>query len=224
MNTKLNKTSAAAIAVVLAIAASAMFLIVRVTPLFITAYLFTLLGIGVMLGGNIFLLKKANTYPWGAALPQTAFNYLITQFIVSLVVSLLEQVVKLTLPTVWFIVIQVLILAAFAIRLIVLNAGRAEIERVDARVKAGTNNWRTMVLDLEALAAISPEIKPLQDVMKYSDPVAIPAIAEFDEKIRDGVAALKQSVTGGDAARVSELCAALTRQIKERNNRLKMLK
>jgi hypothetical protein len=221
---KITKISAILIAAILAIVASLAFLVVEVTALFIAAYIFALLAIAVMLCGNLFLLNNTRSYPWGAALPQTTATYLIFEFAVSLIAVILEQIAKVTVPAKWFVIVQVVILAVFAIRLIMLNAGRVEIERVGDKVKANTFDWKMLIADVEALAAKSPDVKPLLDAVKYSDPVTSPALAEYDGKIRDGVAALEQAVDGGNAERVSELCATIQRQLKDRNNRAKLLK
>jgi hypothetical protein len=221
---KLNNFSAILIAVILAAVASLSFLVATVTALFIAAYLFTLFAIAVMLCGTVFLMRNMRTYPWGAALPLTTFAYLVTEFVVSLAAVVLEQAAHIAIPVKWFILIQAVIFAVFAIRLILLNVGRAEIERVEEKVKVKTFDWKALIVDLEALAAQSPDVKPLLEAAKYSDPVTSPALAEYDAKIRDGVVALEQAVAGNDGARVSELCVTLTRQIKDRNNRAKLLK
>ncbi|MDR3289498.1 MAG: hypothetical protein LBT22_08735 [Peptococcaceae bacterium] len=218
----LNKTSAALIAVILAAVASLAFLVVEVTALFVTAYIFTLFAIAVMLCGNLSLLNNPRTYPWGAALPQSTFTCLVVSFVVSLLAVVLEQAAKMAVPVKWFVIAQAIIFAVFAIRLIMLNAGRTEIERVGDNVKATTFDWKMLLTDLEALAAKSPDVKPLLEAIKCSDPLTSPALAEYDNKIRDGVAALELAVNTGGG--VDDLIAALLRQLKDRNNRAKLLK
>lgn len=221
---KLNKTSAVLIAVILAIVASLAFLVANVTALFIAAYVFTLLGIAAMLCGNLFLLDKARSYPWGAAFPQTTFAYLVTSFVVSAAAVILEQTVGAAIHTKWFVIAQIVILAVFAIRIIAMNAGYAEIERVDDKVKADTRGWKLLTLDLEALAAHAPEVKPLLEAVKYSDPVTRPALAEYEGGIYEGAAELKRAVNADDTVRVSQLCAGLLLSVKERNSRARVMK
>jgi hypothetical protein len=218
------KKSAVTIAAILATVATLAFLVVNVTPLFIAAYGFTLLAIGVLLWVNLFLIDNARTYPWGAALPQMAASYLGVEFSVSLAAILLEQLAKIVIPAKWFVVIQALILSIFAIRLILLNAGRVEIERVEHQVEANTHDWKFLVADIEALATKSADVKPLLDAVKYSDPVTSNALTEYDAKIRDGVSALAIAVEIGDAAKVAETLPPILRQIQDRNRRAKLSK
>jgi hypothetical protein len=224
MKLKLNKTSAVLIAVILAAVASLAFLIADVTALFIVAYVFTLIGIAAMLCGNLFLLNNARAYPWGAAFPQATLAYLVTSFVVSAAAVVLEQTVGIAIHAKWFVIAQVVILAAFAIRVIAMNAGRAEIERVNGKVRADTRGWRTLILDLEALAARCPEAKPLLEAVKYSDPVTSPELAECEAGILEGAAELKHAVAAGDDARVSQLCSKLLLSVKERNDRARSVK
>jgi hypothetical protein len=224
MNMKLNKTSAVLIAVVLAAVASLAFLIADVTALFIAAYVFTLIGIAAMLCGNLFLLNKARSYPWGASFPQTTFKYLVTSFVMSAVAVILEQAAGAAIHVKWFLIAQVVILAAFALRVIAMNAGRAEIERVEDEVKADMLGWKMLILNLEALAARCPEVKPLLEAVKYSDPVRNPALAEYDDKIRDGAVTLEQAIDVGDGERISELCTKTIAVVNARNNRARIIK
>jgi hypothetical protein len=118
----------------------------------------------------------------------------------------------------------VVLLGGCLVGLIAVDLGRGEVERIDEKIKLKTFDWKMLVIDVEALTAKSLDLKPLLDAVKCSDPVTSSALAEDDEKIRDGVAALELAIGAGDSARVNELLITLQRQIKDRNNRAKLLK
>jgi len=219
---KTNRKSLIAIAAIVVVVFTAMFLVVDVTALFVTAYIFALVGVAAVLYAGLYLLKTPQSYPWAAAMPTQTLRWSVIEVIISAGIVLLEQIGVFVLPLGWFVLIQIAVLAFFAVRVVMLNAGRVEIERVDDKVRANTINWKALALDVEALAARSPEVKPLVDAIRYSDPVTSPKLAEYDAQIRNGVTAIEQAVnSGGD---VGERVATLLRQIKDRNNRAKILK
>ncbi len=218
------KKTFAAISGILFIVITALFFIVSVTPLYIIAYIFALLGIIGLWSSAMFVLKNSGAYPWVAAIPIAAIKYLCLELVLSAVFVILEQLGLYSLPTAFFIIAHILILAIFAIRIIMLNAGKKEIERVEGTVKQSTFDWKLLIADIQALAERSPELKSLLDAIKYSDPATPPELAEYDEKIRDGITALEKAVDVGNGTLISELSITLQRQIKDRNNRAKLLK
>jgi hypothetical protein len=129
-----SKKYAAIIAVVLVAVLSLLFLIVDITALFVTAYIFALLGIAGFLFGTVWQINGIKSYPWATAIPLTMVRYLITEVIVSAVFVLFEQIGAFSLPIVWFILIQVVILAVFAVRTLTLKAGQEIIENRGAVV------------------------------------------------------------------------------------------
>ncbi|MDR0905079.1 MAG: hypothetical protein LBN00_02685, partial [Oscillospiraceae bacterium] len=153
---------------------------------------------------------------------------LITEVIVSAVFVLFEQIGTFSLPIVWFILIQVVILAIFAIRTLTLKAGQEIIENRGAVVAEKVFVWKSLIVDVETIMQSTPEfskdIKPVVDAIKYSDPMSNPQLAEYEDAIKDSIIRLNQAAIEKEADRVSELCVTLQRQIKDRNNRVKLLK
>jgi hypothetical protein len=219
-----NKKTAILISIILAAIASLCFLILRVTDIFIAAYIFTLIAIALNLFTWLYLLENSRDYPWAAAIPQQAWAYLGVTTSISIVAVIVDQVKNQKIPVLWFIFVQAVILLIFVIRLIMLSAGKKEIERVGEKVKESTFDWKMLIADVEALAMRCPEVKPLVEAVKYSDPVTSQKIAESDEKIRAGFTELENVVNSGNADRVGELVTALQSKIKDRNNRVKLLK
>jgi hypothetical protein len=224
MGMKLNKASAVIVAAILTVVATLMFLVADVTGLYVTAYVFALLGIAILMAANLFLLDNAKFYPWNAAIPQGALLYLVTELVVSVVVIIFEQSEIAALPLLAFIVIHAAILAVFAIRLVMLNAGLEAIERTEGKVKAATDDWKTIIARLETLAFKLPELKPLLEEVKYSDPAPSLAAADCAERIEQQLTGLEQCASTGNKNKVSELSSSLSGLVKERNQKLKASK
>ncbi|MDR1643723.1 MAG: hypothetical protein LBT59_28850 [Clostridiales bacterium] len=221
---KQTKNSAMTIAVILTIVATLMFLVVKVTALFVTAYIFVLSGIAAMLKANQILLNKPKLYPWSASLMQGAISYLITEVIASAVFVILAQSEIAIIPLPAFIVIHGVIFAVFAIRLVMLNAGLETIDRVDRKTKSSTDDWKIIVTRLEMLTFKFPELKPLLEEVKYSDPVSNPTVADYAERIRLQLAGLEQYASEGNKEKVSEISSSISGLVKERNRKLKASK
>ena len=227
MKTKL--TSVTAVAAILVVVATLFFLIVRITPLFIAAYVLALLGIAVLWLTSTQMVKDAKNYPWAAAVPAIAVEYLVTELIGSAVVVVLEQIGLFALHLSWFIVSQLVVFAFFAVRIIVLSAGKAEIERRGDDVKERGFLLKSLVADLDmifekASDEAKHEIKPVCDALRYSDPMTNPQLAEYDNAVSESIIKLDYAVTNGNNEQVTALCVTLQRQIKERNSRAKLVK
>jgi hypothetical protein len=220
---KTNRNAFVIIATIIAVVFTALFLVVDVTALFVTAYIFAILGVVGLLFTSLFLLKTPRSYPWAAAIPAQTLTWLIIEVVVSAVFVLSEQLGAFSIDVQWFVLIQIVILAFFAVRVVMLNAGRVEIDRVGDKVSENTLDWKTLIVDVETLAARSPEVKPVLDAIRYSDPVTSPKLAEYDATIRDSVVALTQAIDNGGGD-VGTLVTQLVRQVKDRDSRANLLK
>jgi len=159
-----------------------------------------------------------------AILPQMTLVYLLVEVIVSAVFVVFEQISVFSLPIAWFMLMHIVILAVFSIRIIIIYTGGAPIWRIDDRVHESTFDWKLLILDVDALTVRSPEVKPVLEALRYSDPMTNSKLTEYDVSIRNSVAALECAVDEGDSTRVDELIIMLQRQIRDRNNRVKLLK
>jgi hypothetical protein len=223
-----SKKYAALIALILAVVVSLTFLIVDVTALFVVAYVLVLLGIAGFLFGVVWQIDNLKSYPWATAIPVATVQYLVTEVIVSVVIVLLQQLDVFNLPVKWFVVIQAVILAIFTIRIISLRAGKEIIETREAVIQEKVSGWKSLVVDVEAIAKSAPEfakdLKPVIDAVKYSDPMSNPQLAEYENAIKGSVIRLSRAAQSKEADKVSELCVTLQRQVMDRNNRAKLLK
>jgi hypothetical protein len=224
-----HKKHATLVALILAGVASLLFLVVReVTPLFLIGYAFALIGIGGFWLGSVYLFDNMGDYPWLAAFPAQLLRYLVTETAFSAVFVVLEQLSIFRLPPVWFFLIHAVIAAVFAVNLILLKSGKEIIERRDETVREKTRALAFLLADVSAVLEQAPDmakdIRPVADALRYSDPMSHPSLEPYEDKIKDGVVLLEQAASEKDAEKVSSLCVTLLRQIKDRNNRVKLLK
>jgi hypothetical protein len=224
----ISKTNILLICGIVAAVASAFFLVLKITPLFIVAYTFAIIGIAALAFGMTYLMSSGKSYPWFAAFPMAIWSYLTTQVLFSVVFIVAENMFGWSFSAKWFALIHIIMLAVTAIILITLNAGKGYIEARGADVKEKVTSLKMLVADLEAatenMPSMKDEIKGAVDALRYSDPMSNPALEKYDNAIGDSVALIEQAVAKGDAQNIPTLCATLQRQIKDRNNRLKLMK
>jgi signal transduction histidine kinase len=229
MNSVNNKKYATLIAVIITAVASLSFLIVReITPLFLTAFAFALLGIGGFWLGSVYLFDNMQSYSWLAAFPAAPARYLCIEAVFSVVFVVLEQLSIFRLPPVWFFLIHTVLAAYFAVNLVFLKGGKEVIERRDAEVKEKTRTLAFLLADVSEILERTPElardIRAVADALRYSDPMSHPSLESCENSIKDSVIRLEQAASEKDSEKVSALRVTLLRQIKDRNNRAKSLK
>ncbi|MDR1978834.1 MAG: hypothetical protein LBQ42_08880 [Synergistaceae bacterium] len=223
------KTRVTLIALIMAAVASLFFLVLReVTVLFRIAYGFALLGIAVFWWSGMSLVGNMKNYPWGAAFPVTAWLYLSTQVVFSAVFVLLEQTSLFRLPVAWFLLIHALIGAFFGIRIVLLKGGEEIIERRGEEAREKVWALSSLRADVSAILERTPgmarEIQPVIDALRYSDPMSHASLASYENAVKDSVIQLEQAAAQNEADKIPALCVTLLRQIKDRNNRVKLMK
>ncbi|MDR1741548.1 MAG: hypothetical protein LBR38_06865 [Synergistaceae bacterium] len=216
-----NRAYNTLIALIVAGVVSLSFLVVRVTPLFLTAYGFALLGIAALwLGANAYVVEGVTRAPWVAVLFETIMRYLVTELVFSAICVAAEQFSLFITPILWFLLIHGVIAAFFSVRLLVLKGGKEYIEgRREAAAGKSLLELRTLTADVAAMAEKAPEyaadIRAVAEALRYSDPVG-----DVGEEIRSGIARLKEAV----GTQVAAECTSLLRAIKDRNNRVRISK
>lgn len=147
--------------------------------------------------------------------------------IVYLIVQTVVFAVFMAVPTlpVWSaIVVCVLVLGISAICMISAEAGRSEIERIEAQVKQKVFYIKSLQVDVELLAnsesngATKEALQKLAEKIRFSDPMSLPHLEAIEKEIADKTNTLK--VTADKLAVVSEIDALLS----ERNAKIKILK
>lgn len=129
-----------------------------------------------------------------------------------------------TLPTWSAIVVCPIIAGLSAVGMISADAGRNEIERVEAKVQNKVFYVREMQADIELLAdnesdaAVKTALTHLAEKIRFSDPMSNEQLADLENKISIKAAELKT------ASSKLEIITELNSLLDERNKKCKILK
>lgn len=129
-----------------------------------------------------------------------------------------------TLPTWSAIVVCPIIAGLSAVCMISADAGRNEIERVEAKVQNKAFYVREMQADIELLAdnesdaAVKTALTHLAEKIRFSDPMSNEQLADLENKISIKTAELKT------ASSKLEIITELNSLLDERNKKCKILK
>ncbi len=129
-----------------------------------------------------------------------------------------------TLPTWSAIVVCPIIAGLSAVCMISADAGRNEIERVEAKVQNKVFYVREMQADIELLAdnesdaAVKTALTHLAEKIRFSDPMSNEQLADLENKISIKAAELKP------ASSKLEIITELNSLLDERNKKCKILK
>ena len=129
-----------------------------------------------------------------------------------------------TLPTWSAIVVCSIIAGISAVCMISAEAGRNEIERVEAKVQKKVFYIRELQADVELLAdnetdtASKTALSQLADKIRFSDPMSNEQLADLENKISSKVAELKAT------SNKLEIITELNSLFDERNKKCKILK
>lgn len=129
-----------------------------------------------------------------------------------------------TLPTWSAIVVCPIIAGLSAVCMISADAGRNEIERVEAKVQNKVFYVREMQADIELLAdnesdaAVKTALTHLAEKIRFSDPMSNEQLADLENKISIKAAELKT------ASSKLEIITELNSLLDERNKKCKILK
>ena len=147
---------------------------------------------------------------------------------IAVVVALLDQV-GISLSWKWFCLIELCVVGFFTWRMLAVDAGRSAIEEVDNYVNTNTALWKLMIAEITAIAdrtavADAPKVRRTMEAVRYADPMALPELYTMDQHIYDEVMALGQAVDNADSGAIEELCIKIERDVKDRTNRMLILK
>jgi hypothetical protein len=161
---------------------------------------------------------------YGVPLTFIVWPYLIVQVILSIVEMAMPGI-----PYKYEILLNCVPLAIVLIGLIGVNAGKEEIERLDAKVKGKVFYIKSLQGDVESFASRAQDaglqkcLKALAETIRYSDPMSAPQLATVENAIEAKVASLGEAV-GANADAAKSLCDELQQLFADRNRKCKLLK
>lgn len=226
------KNGAIGIGFVLVIIATVLLLLLPASVNLYIAYVCCLIGIGMMIVSAVFFDKK-DVLGSFVQLMQAAW-FLPVSLVVSIAVLLLQVIIAV--PALVHIVIQFLLCAISAIKLIGVNAGKDYIRAQDAVISEKTSrigdlitevdmlNAKLSVFSQEEQNAVQKAVRSLREAIRYSDPMGNASVAEMDQQIAEKVYTLQIDCNADNAKAFVENCESICAKIKYRNSVLKSSK
>lgn len=193
------------------------------TDVFWMSYSFMTLAIIVQLVCMLLSFKNADLEAvfFGIPLASLGIFYLIAELAVGTIFMCFQQI-GTTIP----LVIQVLILAIFAITAIIALMARDTVQEIGNTVKEKVVRLKSVRADVEILfeGCTEPELKnrlrKLLETIRYSDPMTNDAIVDVEERIQQKVLELRIYCENSEVEEAKKTCSALELLYVERNKKL----
>lgn len=227
-----HKTRISIIAIILAAVLTAVFLLLPKTTNVVIGFVFSLIGIAALWLSAMFVTKENSNYPIDFAFALLILKYLVLQIVCSVIIISLELLNMFILGSAIFVVVHIVLLAIALIRILLMDAGKKHIDELDKKIETHTFDWGMLVSDTdqirEKIDHLTPEIKKeietTCDEIRYSDPMSHQSLKDYDNEIKESVITLDKAVESWNDDKISKLCTTIKRQIKDRNNQLRLLK
>jgi len=195
---------------------------------FWTGYGFSMLAILLSAAVSFYAFDREGLKSkfYGVPLISVTWLYLVIQVIVGLIEMGLDFI---PIPFQYGIALNTILLGACLIGLITVEAGKEEIERIDAQVKEKVFYIKSLQADVENLTGRASDdmkkmLKDLAETIRYSDPMSSPQLAVIENKIEAKAAGLTEAVGNANGDAIKALCDELQQLFAERNRKCKVLK
>lgn len=151
----------------------------------------------------------------------------------ALIVSLIVGAVAMAVPQIpyWIgIIVDVLVLAFYAIAIVKASAAANIVNGVEQKVKAQTFFVKSLTVDADSLMAraksdeMKAETKKVYEAIRYSDPMSNDALIDVEQRIKEKLDALTDAVIADDLVSTETCTKQIITLITERNNKCKTLK
>ncbi len=194
------------------------------------AYVSLLLAV-VVAGMSLWQINSGGKkeYLTNLAFPLALKACLLATVSMAVVFTVLQITGVWSINVMYYAALYVIVLALTAWKLLAIGAAQEKIQAVGDAAKAQTTEWKSMQADADAILQTAPselrnDITAVRDAIRFSDPMSKPEIAALDAAIAKEISELKALASSGKAAEAQALCAKIQTAIKDRNERLKILK
>lgn len=152
---------------------------------------------------------------------------------IALIVSLIAGAIAMAIPVIpyWVgIVVDVVILAVYAIAIVQANTAADVVSEIDDRVKAQTFFIHSLTVDAQTLMSfaqsddVKTECKKVYESIRYSDPMSNDALAEIERQIQNEFKTFDDAVKKDNTELVKNSANKMIALINKRNNKCKLLK
>lgn len=199
----------------------------KFTASFWVGYVFITVAFIGQLVCAFFALKAENIKKMFYRIPMISISY--TGLILILIAGGIFMAIP-KLPAWVGIIVCVVILAFNAIAVIKATAAAEVVGGIDEKVKAQTFFIKSLTTDAQSLMTsagsdvLRTETKKVYEAIRYSDPMANPALAELESQIERQFSAFADAVKSEDDELAKETADALVEMIGTRNQKCKLLK
>lgn len=152
---------------------------------------------------------------------------------IALIVSLITGAIAMAIPAIpyWVgIVVDVVILAVYAIAIVQANAAADVVSEIDNRVKAQTFFIKSLTADAQNLMSfaksddVQTECKKVYESIRYSDPMSNDALAEIESQIQNEFKTFDEAVKKDNTELVKNSANEIIALMNKRNSKCKVLK
>ena len=200
----------------------------QMTPTFWVSYGFTVVAFALQELILLFCLQRkasADTVFYRIPILLMGFVYLALQVIVGSIFMGLPEI-KVT----WAIVVQVILLAMFALVAIAASIGNNLIGKADTHVDDKVMFIRLLESDVAAMrdkvtdSDTISRLEELQELIRYSDPMSSESLALVEQKIVDMTAQLSDAVDQNNQQNTFALISQIKLLLADRNRKCMILK
>lgn len=176
---------------------------------------------------SLFFFKEENRNK--TFLKLSVMHYAFGALVASLIVGAIAMTVS-AIPYWVGIIVDVLILAFYAIAIVKSVAAADIINTVEHKVKEKTAYIRMLTVDAESLIsrAKSDETKALAkkvyEAVRYSDPMSLPQLNDIETQIKNEFAAFSDAIKNDDTVLAESSAEELINLVNDRNNKCIVLK
>lgn len=151
----------------------------------------------------------------------------------ALIVSLIIGAVAMAVPQIpyWIgVIVDVLVLAFYAIAIVKASAAADIVHDVEQEVKVQTFFIKSLTVDADSLMAraksdeMKAETKKVYEAIRYSDPMSNDALASIESQIQNEFNAFADAVKNNDIDLAKSSANELVILINDRNKKCKLLK
>lgn len=199
----------------------------NVTSSFWIAYAFITLAFCGNLGCSFLFFREENRNKAFLKIPVLYFAFC------ALVLSLIVGAVAMSVPAIpyWVgIIIDMLVLAFYAMAITKAAAAADIINTVETKVNEKTSYIKTLSVEANSLIsrANSDETKALAkkvyEAIRYSDPMSVPELIEYEERIEREFSAFANSIKDNDIELATASADELINLLNDRNKKIELMK
>ena len=164
-----------------------------------------------------------------AAYPLVVKSYLFKTLLIAIIFGALSILDVWTIGWGWFCLIELVVMAHSVWRLQAMDTAKDEILTVEESVKISIVSWKMLVADITAIGdkVAEPDKKIVNhtvELMRYADPVEHDAVRQIVQDISEKISELKKAVESCETEKITDLCAVIDRLVKERADKLMIIK